>query len=246
MSRIGTTLFVTVMLALFAAFGPFAILAIVLVVPALITGLGTHLLSQGRLVGAAVTLTATLPCAALAVTVPEEHAFTGPVAGIGSMLLVLSCALLGLTTEEIVSRPGRRRDGTASVAITFLAWTFLASTVTFVLAVVLGPDARGWMAPGAATCASLFALVTAVVCVAVRRLRAGAVFLALTLLYPGVWGGVVLVARTVREVPSPTSPAPLTSHAPSRSHAPTTSRVPSPVKSHCACYSGRPCSCPGG
>jgi hypothetical protein len=37
-SRIGMTLFVTVMLALFAAFGPFAVLAIVRVVPALITG----------------------------------------------------------------------------------------------------------------------------------------------------------------------------------------------------------------
>jgi hypothetical protein len=229
------------MLALFALFGPFAVLAIVLVVPALITGFGTHLLSQGRLVGAAVTLTATLPCAVLAVTVPAGHAFTAPVAGIGSMLFVLSCAVLGLTTEEMISRPGRWRDGPASVAITFLACICLASTVTFVLAVVLGKDeARGWMAPGAATCAGLFALVTAVVCISVRRPRAGAIFLALTLLYPGVWGGVVLVARTVREVPSPTS------HAPSTSHGPSTSRVPSPVKSHCACYSGRPCSCPGG
>jgi hypothetical protein len=147
-------------------------------------------------------------------------------------LFVLCCAVLGLTAEEIISRPDRWRDGRASVAIAFLACICLAGTVTFVLAVVLGKDlARGWMAPGAATCAGLFALVTAVVCISVGRPRAGAMFLALTLLYPG---GVVMVARTVREVPSSTS------------QAPSTSRAPSPVKSHCACYSGTPCSCPGG
>lgn len=246
-SRIATTLFVTVMLALFALFGAFADLAIVLVVPALITGFGTHLLSQGRLVGAAVTLTATLPCAALALTVPEGHAYTAPAAGIGSMLFVLSCAVLGMTTEEMIFRPGRWRGGRASVAIAFLACACLASTVTFVLAVVLGKDlARDWMAPAAATGAGLFALVTAVVCVSVGRRHAGAMFLALTLLYPGVWGGVVMVARTVREVPSSTSRTPLTSRVPSTSHAPPTSRTPSPSKSHCACYSGRPCLCPGG
>jgi hypothetical protein len=234
-SRIGTTLFVTVMLALFALFGPFAVLAIVLVVPALITSFGTLLLSQGRLAGAAVALTATLPCAVLALTVPEGHAFTAPVAGVGAMFFVLCCAVLGLTAEEMICRPDRRRGGRADVTIVFLAGICLASTVTFVLAMVLGRNlTRAWMAPGAATCAALFALATAVMCVAAGRPRAGAMFLALTLLGPAVWGGVLIAAPANREAPSSTS------------RARPASRTSPPAKSHCACFSGRPCSCPGG
>src|SRR5262249_7541254 len=143
-SRIGTMLLVAVMLVPFIPFvmyttaGTLAAYEIVLVVPALI--IGTRLLRQGRLVGAVVTLIAMSPYAALGVTVPEGHAYTAPVAGIGGMLFVLCCAVAGLTTEEMIRRPDRWHDGRAGVAFALPASICLASTVTFVLAMVLGRD----------------------------------------------------------------------------------------------------------
>ncbi|WP_433182087.1 hypothetical protein [Actinoallomurus sp. CA-150999] len=248
-SRLATTVFVVVMLSLFALFGAFAFMAIVLVVPASITALGTHLLRRGRLAGAAVTLTATLPCAALGVAVPSGQVFTLSAAGIGGTLLVPCWALVELTAKEMIFRPHRWRDGRAGVVISFLACLYVAGTVTFVLAVAVGKDfARGWTAPGAAAFAGVFALLTAVACAYARRRWVGAMFLALTLVHPGVWLGVVTVARTAREVPAISSTSPLNAPSPEKSHTPSPrkSHTPSPQKSHCACYSGGPCPCPGG
>jgi hypothetical protein len=168
--------FLVVMVALLALFGPFAIVAIVLVAPASISGFGTRLLRGGRLAGAVVVLTATLPCAALALAAPEGHAYTAPAAAAGSTFFALCCMLLGSATAEVISRPHRSRDGRAGALI--LVCTYLVSTAAFVPALVLG-----------------------------RK---------------------VLFAPAVREVPT------------------STSHAPSPTTSHCACRSGRPCSCPGG